>query len=62
MVKVRCTRTRVTQSTISPSNGLNTITRDKPGQFRNDHAIADVGYRDDGDDKAELARAGALDV
>ena len=26
------------------------------------HALADIGYRDDGDDEAELAGAGALDV
>ena len=40
------------------------ISRDKlclavPGH---DHALAYVGYRDDGDDEAELAGAGALDV
>ena len=40
------------------------ISRDKlclavPGH---DHALAYVGYRDDGDDEAELAGAGAFDV
>ena len=40
------------------------IARDELGLAvaRDDHALADVGYGDDGDDEAELARAGALYV
>lgn len=40
------------------------IARDELGLAvaRDDHALADVGDGDDGDDEAELAGAGALDV